>query len=140
MLDPRAVVGLGHAGHVSAMDQMGVDDAVGVAAEQAIDPPPVGVDAVAFVGHRRAHVKRVERGNADAAAPGENRMAGHAIVGQPVEAEVVQAVVLDAFQVILIETEFLRRNSVSRFLNLLQSPKESTDWGAETRDFTDFTD
>ena len=44
------------------MHQVGVDDRVGVAAEEAVDAPPIGVDALARVGHGHAQVERGRTG------------------------------------------------------------------------------
>ena len=109
--DPGAVLGRRHAGDGRAVNEVGVDDGVGVAAEEAIGAPPVGVDAVALVGHGQAQVERVERGQARAAAAREDGVVERA-VGQAVEAEGEQVVVGIAFH--YAKTGFLRRNPVSK--------------------------
>ena len=92
VVNPGAVLGRRHAGDGRAVHQVGVDDSVGVAAEEAVGATPVGVDALALVGHGHAQVERVERRNADPAAAREDGVAQVA-VGQPVEAEGEQVVV-----------------------------------------------
>jgi len=69
---PGPVVGLGYAGHVTAVYQMGMNDGVGVTAVQPIRPPPVGVHSLFLVRHRHAQVQRIKWGRADAALPGED--------------------------------------------------------------------
>jgi hypothetical protein len=93
---PGAVVGAGDLGDAGTVDEVGMDDGVGVAPVDAVGARAVGVDVVAGVGDGDAEVEGMEGSGADAAVAGEDGMLLDAVFGKASEAEKGQAIVVVA--------------------------------------------